>query len=228
MRPLAFALAVALAAPGLVGTSDERTEILAARPLHVMYAHAAFEGTCALVDIERRATHLQLYFITSARFFKTAQGQPLAPAAEVRVTMNDGTDVNVLREHRYLPIGDLVDIAVLRADVADDGLAAAAMGFTIPAPGHDLEVVAYDRGGTRQIETQHIRFASTRFVVGDRDLSNFACLGAPAIDGDEIVGLVSECEPGRAPLITPLSVAFPFLARHIPGLAGRPTLREQP
>jgi hypothetical protein len=227
MRPLVFALAATLAAPGLLGTADQRTEIRAAHPLQVVYPHATLDGVCSLVDVERHATHLELYFITSARFFKTAQGEPLAAAPpEVRVTMDDGTEVNVLREHRYLPIGSLIDIAVLRADVSENRVAAASMGFTVPPPGHSLEIVTYDRGGTRQVETQRIRFASTRFVVGDRDLSDLSCLGAPALDGDEIVGVVSECEPGRTPLMTPLSVAFPFLSRHIPGLVGRPTLRE--
>ena len=142
--------------------------------------------------------------------------------------MDDGTEVNVPREYRYLPIGNFSDIAVLRADVAASGLVPAAMGFSVPPPGRAIDIVAFDRGGLPQIQTQHVRFTSTRFIVGDRDLSNFTCLGAPAIDGDEIVGVVSECEAGRAPLITPLSVAFPFLVRQIPGLTGRPTLREQP
>lgn len=226
MSPLVFALAVTLAAGVLRGASDERTEVRAARPLHVVYEHTTLEGLCTLVDVERHGTGVSLYFITSARLFKTAGGEPFPPATQARVTMDDGTDMYVPREHRYLPIGNLIDIAVLRADVAASGLAPAAMGFSVPSPGRSLDIAAYNRGGTRQIETQHVRFASSRFIVGDRDLSSLAaCLGAPAIDGDEIVGVVSECEPGRAPLMTPLSVAFPFLARQIPGLTGQPTRR---
>jgi len=228
MRPLIFALAAALAAPGLFGTNEERTEIRAVHALQVVYPHATLDGVCTLVGVERRATHLELYFITSARFFKTAQGEPFAAVApEVRVAMDDGTEVNVLREHRYLPMGSLIDIAVLRVDVSENDVAAATLGFAAPLPGQSLDIVTYTSDGTRQVEAQHVRFASTRFVVGDQDLSNLSCLGAPAIDGDEIVGVVSECEPARAPLITPLSVAFPFLSRHVPGVIGRPTLREQ-
>jgi hypothetical protein len=136
--------------------------------------------------------------------------------------------VNVPSEYRYLPIGNLGDIAVLRADVAADGLIPMAMGFSAPPPDRAIDIVGFDRDGLPRIQEQRVRFTSTRFIVGDRDLSNFVCLGAPAIDGDELVGVVSECESGRAPLITPLSVAFPFLVRQIPVLAGRPTLREQP
>jgi hypothetical protein len=226
MRPLIFALALTLAGGDFRGASHDRPEIRAAFPLRVVYELAALDGICALVAVEPHGTGIALYFITSARLFKTAQGEVLAPAADVRVMMDDGTEVNVPREYRYLPTGSFSDIAVLRADVATSDLVPAAMGFLVPPPGRAVEIAAYTRGGMRQVEMQQVRFTSTRFIVGDGDLSNLACVGAPAIDGDEIVGVVSECEPGRAPLITPLSVAFSFLARQIPGLTGRPTLRE--
>jgi hypothetical protein len=228
MRPLVLALAAMLAAGVPRLTSDERFDVQAARPLHVVYVRATFEGTCTLVDVEPHTAGLALYFITSARLFRDTRGEPFRSATEVRVTMNDGTEVNVPREYRYFPIGNFSDIAVLRADVAASGLVPAAMSFSPLPAERALDIGAFDRDGLFHILTQHVRFTSTRFIVGDRDLSNFTCLGAPAIDGDEIVGVVSECEAGRAPLITPLSIAFPFLVRQIPVLAGRPTLREQP
>jgi hypothetical protein len=224
MRPLILALVLTLA--GGAFRSDDRPEIRAAFPLRVVYERAALDGVCALVAVEANANGAALYFITSARLFKTAQGDVLAPASEVRVIMDDGTEVNVPREYRYLPMGSFTDVAVLRADVATSDLVPAAMGFSVPPPGRAVEIAAYTGAGMRRVEAQHVRFTSTRFIVGDRDLSNLACVGAPAIDGDEIVGVVSECEPGRAPLITPLSIAFSFLARQIPGVIGRPTLRE--
>jgi hypothetical protein len=194
----------------------------------VVYERATLEGMCTLVDVEQHSAGLALYFVTSARLFRDARGEPFRPATEVRVTMDDGTDVNVPREYRYFPIGTFSDIAVLRADVPASGLVPAAMSFSPFPAERALDIGAFDRDGLLHIQAQHVRFTSTRFIVGDRDLSNFTCLGAPAIDGDELVGVVSECESGRAPLIAPLSAAFPFLVRQIPVLAGRPTLREQP
>jgi len=226
MRLLILALALTLAGGGFRSAADDRPEIRATFLLRVVYEHAALDGICALVAVEPHGAGLALYFITSARLFKTAQGEALAPAAGVRVIIDDGTEVNVPREYRYLPTGSFSDIAVLRADVAASDLVPAAMGFWVPPPGRAVEIAAYTRGGVRQVEMQHVRFTSTRFMVVDGDPSNLACVGAPAIDGDEIVGVVSECEPGRAPLIAPLSVALSFLARQIPGLTGRPTLRE--
>jgi hypothetical protein len=229
MRPLVFALAATLSAGVPPVASDKRPEVQAARPLHVVYERATLEGMCTLVDVEEHTAGLTLYFITSARLFKDAQGEPFMTAREVRVVMDDGTEVSVPREYRYLPIGNFSDIAVLRADVAASGLVPASMRFSIPLPGRAFDIVGLDRDGLPRIQTQEVRFTSTRFIVGDRDPSMFAaCLGAPVIDGDEVVGVVSECEPGRAPLMTPLSVAFPFLVRHIPVLTGRSTSTEQP
>lgn len=226
MRPLILALALTLAGGGFRNASDDLPEIRAAFALRVIYERATLDGICALVAVEPHGPGFSLYFITSARLFKTAQGEVLAPVSEVRVILDDGTEVNVPREYRYLPSGSFSDIAVLRADVAANDLVPAAMGFLVPPPGRAVEIAAYNRNGMRQVEMQHVRFTSTRFIVSDGDLSNLACVGAPAIDGDEIVGVVSECEPGRAPLIAPLSAAFSFLARQIPGLSGRPTSRE--
>ena len=55
MRPLVFALAATLATGAPRVTSDERPEIQAARPIHVVYERATLEGTCTLVDVEPHA-----------------------------------------------------------------------------------------------------------------------------------------------------------------------------
>jgi len=226
MRLPIYALALTLVAGVPHGTFDERPEIQAAHQVRVVYEHSTLQGICTLVDVEPHPGGFSLSFITSARLFKSDRGEPFMPATEVRVIMEDGVELSVPREYRYLPIGGFSDIAVLRADVAANALVPASMGFSPPPPGRAIDIVAFDRDGLRRIQTQHVRFTSTRFMVGDRDLSTFAdCLGAPVIDGDEVVGVVSDCEPGRSALVTPLSVAFSFLSRHIPGLTGRPTSR---
>jgi hypothetical protein len=74
---------------------------------------------------------------------------------------------------------------------------------------------------------QRARLVSTRLMVGDLDTSMLdGCLGAPAFVDAGVVGVVSSCEPGRTPIITLLSAAYPLLARSIPGLLAGPTLRE--
>lgn len=103
------------------------------------------------------------------------------------------------------------------------------LAWAPPAIASAFEIAGYDGAGNPATITAHVRFASTRLLVGDRDISGLAgCIGAPAIGLDGLYGIVSECEPNRAPVITRLSMAYSFLARNLPGLQPRPTLKEQP
>lgn len=199
-----------------------------ARPLRVVYDSRVFDATCALVHSEPSGDGLALYFVTSARLFKTADGEPFRPASDVQITLENGTEVTVRREDVSLPIGNLVDIAVLRAQVPITAVAAGSMTFDPPAPASAFVIAGYDGDGAPATIAGHIRFASTRLIVGDRDASPIAgCVGAPTLNRDGIFGIVSECDANRAVVITPLSVAYAFIVRHVPGLAGRPTLRDQ-
>jgi hypothetical protein len=229
--PIAFlplCLAVLLSAAPARGAGSAPDEVRAARPLRVVYEHRVFDATCALIHAEASGDGLALYFVTSARLFKTAEGEPFRPASAIQITLEDGTEIAVRREDVSLPIGNLVDIAVLRAEVPNAAVAAGSITFDPPVPASAFVIAGYDGDGAPTTIAGHVRFASTRLIVGDRDASPIAgCVGAPALDEDGIFGVVSECDANRAAVITPLSVAYAFIVKHVPGLVGRPTLRDQ-
>jgi hypothetical protein len=234
MRPFAAislvcSLGILTGVPGRAAAASAPADARAARPLQLVYESRTFDGTCALVHAESREHDVALYFITSARLFKTAEGEPLPPARAIRVTLDDGSEVAVRHEDVFLPMGNLVDVAVLRAAAPSATFVPGAMTFAAPPSGSDFLIAGYDRDGAQATIAEHARFVSTRLVVGDRDASGLAgCVGAPAISADGIYGVVSECDVNRAPVITLLSMAYPLIARHVPGLMVRPTLRERP
>jgi hypothetical protein len=222
-------LAVLTGAAGHASQGVAPADVLAARPLQIVYEGGVVDGSCALVYMDSRVEDVMLYFVTSARLFKTPDGQPLPDARAIRVTLDGGNQVTVGRQDVFLPIGNLVDVAVLRAEAPYAAVLPGTMSFDAPPPaGSDFLIAGYDDGGALATVAEHVRFLSTRLVVGDRDVSGLAgCLGAPAISADGIFGVVSECDAGRAPVVTLLALASPFLARHVPGLMVRPTLRER-
>jgi hypothetical protein len=200
----------------------------AARPLRIVHDGGTVDGTCVLVYADSRVQDVMLYFITSARLFKTPQGEPLPPARAIRIIVDDGIEVEVRREDVFLPIGNLVDVAVIRAEAPFATFTPGMMTFDAPAPGSDFLIAGFSRGGAPTTLAGRARFVSSRFVVGDRDASGLAgCVGAPAVSDEGIYGVVGECDPNRAPVITLLSTAYSLITRHVPGLMGRPTLREQ-
>ena len=195
--------------------------------LQVVYPSATFDGTCTLVWAEDADTERVLYFLTSLRFFKDNQGTPYARTAAVRIALDDGRVFEVPREGIILPMGSLVDIAILRVTTPTAIVGGNRLIFDPPSPEIAFDIAGHDRGGTLVIIPQRARLVSTRLMVGDRDASLLdGCLGAPALVGSDIVGVVSSCAPGHTPIITLLSAAYPLLARSIPGLLAGPTLRE--
>jgi hypothetical protein len=65
---------------------------------------------------------------------------------------------------------------------------------------------------------QRVRFRSTRLLIGDRTSAEMArLLGAPALAGGRVFGVVTQCSTSRVPVITLLSAARTFLSREIPG-----------
>ncbi len=195
--------------------------------LQVVYPSATFDGTCTMIWAESADTERVLYFLTSLRFFRDDQGAPYAPTAVVRIALDDGRTFEVPREGVILPMGSLVDIAILRITTPTPALGFNPLIFDAPSPDTAFGIAGHDRGGTPVMIPQRARLVTTRLMVGDRDTWMLdGCLGAPALIDAGIVGIVSSCEPGRTPIITLLSVAYPLLARSIPGLLAGPTLRE--
>jgi hypothetical protein len=197
--------------------------------LQVVHDGDTLDGTCVLVHVDGRDTGPRLYFITSGRLFKTAKGDPLPPPRAVRITLEDGRTIAVPREGVVLPLGSLVDIAILRADVPAAALVPARLTVDAPRAGSVFQIAGYGYDGAPASVDEHVRFVSTRLVVGDRETSQLGgCVGAPAFAAASMFGIVSECEAGRAPVITVLSSAYPLIARTIPGLRVQPTLRNEP
>lgn len=233
MRPVAaISLLCVLGMPTAAagpGAASPPADARAARPMQIEYEGRTIDGTCALVHAGAPDGNVVLHFITSARLFKTSQGEPLAPARAIRVTLEDGSEVTVPRERVFLPLGNLVDVAVLRATAPAAAFVPGAMSFEAPPAGSDFLIAGYDRNGAQTTIAEHARFVSTRLVVGDRDASAIAgCVGAPAISTDGIYGVVSECDVNRAPVVTLLSMAYRLIARHVPGAVTRSTLRDSP
>jgi hypothetical protein len=196
--------------------------------LQVVYPNAAFDGTCTLIWSDGTDTERVLYFLTSLRFFRNSQGTPYLPTAAVRIVLDDGRSFEVPREGVILPMGSLIDIAILRVTTPTAAVEPNPVNFDGPSPETVFSIAGHDRDGTPVTIPQHARSVSTRLIVGDRDASTLnGCLGAPALVDGGIIGIVSSCEPGRAPIITLLSAASLLLDRAIPGLFARPTLREQ-
>ena len=195
--------------------------------LQIIYPTATLDGTCALVWTESSDAERLLYFVTSLQFFRDLQGNPYAPQAIVRILLDDGRTVDVPRQGVILPRGNLVDLAILRVAVPTAMTVPSSVVLDPLSADTAFVIAGHDSDGTPTDIPQQARQVSTRLMVGDRDASMLqGCLGAPALVDSGIVGIVSRCEPGRAPIITLLSAAYPLLARSIPGLLASPTLRE--
>jgi hypothetical protein len=112
----------------------------------------------------------------------------------------------------------VVDVAVLHVTTADvEFLRPALVVYAPPSVGAVFLVSSPDGDGAVQTIAQHVRFASTLLVIGDRALSGLTgCIGAPAISPDGVFGIVRECEPNRPPVISLLRIAQSFLERYVP------------
>ena len=217
-----------LSLPVRAAGASAPADLRAARPLQIVRDSGTLEGTCAIVYADPVEDDVLLYFVTASRLFKTAEGEPLAPARAVRVTLEDGSAVSVRHEDVFLPVGNFLDVAVLRAVAPRTASVSGTMTFSVPPPGREFLIAGYDRGGVPATVIEHVRFVSTRLVVGDRDASGLmGCVGAPAISADGIFGIVTECDVNRAPIVMPLAVGYSFLARHVPDLMIRPTATER-
>lgn len=168
-------------------------------------------ATAVLVHREAREQDVVLYFLTSAQ----VQRRLGSHGGTVRTTGSEG----LVTEGVVLASQTALDIAVLKIVTRESALVPAPVSLESPHPG-DRFVVALKDGEAVTSRLLNVRTVSTRFVIGDQDLSGFpGCLGAPAFHGDAVFGVVAECLPGRAALIALLGGAEHFLRKHVPGLS---------
>jgi len=204
-------LALATVHPANASTSA------AVLPVQIVRGGATTTGTCALIHREDRAGGIRLYFVTAGGLFRTADGLRLA--AETAITVGSGVDmVRVDWNDVVLSATPVVDVALLRVVVARTNLVPGPIGFDPPSPPGAFVVSGF-AGGQPTDRQQRTRFVSTVLVVGDRDLSGLdGCLGSAASADGSMFGVVTGCEPRKAPIITLFRAAAAFLERVVPGL----------
>jgi len=173
-------------------------------------------GVCTLVHRAPRDRAVVLSFLTAASLFLRDDGSHAYLHSIVIDPTGDRLDAT--SDDVSLPAGRAVDVAIVRAAAKTSTLAPIAIHFTPPSVGAAFAIEGPPGAVDRLVE--HVRFASALQLVGDRDASELdACTGAPAIDVDGVFGIVCDCRPQRAPIVSLLPLARAFLAEHLPGLA---------
>jgi hypothetical protein len=178
-------------------------------------------GTAVLIGRDDRDDHAVLHFLTSSCLFRTPQAAKRPPIQTIELLLGDGLQpLRVERGDVFMPSGGCIDIAVFRVTApATTAIVPQRVMYEPPPAGAAFLVSGHDAAGRAVEVGAHIRFRSTLLAIGDRDVSTLSgCVGGPAmLHGDQAVfGVVSECEPGRAPVIALLSAARRFIERYVP------------
>ncbi len=179
-------------------------------PIRVSTESGPMQGTAVIVHREDQPGFVSLDLLTSATLFESPLGD--CEIRPVSVQLSDGRWWFVSPNDIRVPHSPMVDIAILRIRAPSIDVAPEPIDFAPPAIGSVFIVAAIDPQSGVKTVAEHVRFESTLFVVGDRDLSSLAgCVGAPAISPQGVVGIVRACDAGRAPTISLLAIARPFI-----------------
>ena len=175
-------------------------------------------GTAVLIRRDVHRTGATLYLLTSSRLFRSRDSERPRPAKAVRLELDPAQSLDIKPDDVVFTGSGVVDVAVLHVTTADvEFLRPAPVVYAPPSVGAVFLVSSPDGDGAVQTIPQHVRFASTLLVIGDRALSGLTgCIGAPAISPDGVFGIVRECEPNRPPVISLLRIAQSFLERYVP------------
>ncbi len=201
------ALALVLVVGSPVSASGDAPSVVRLTTVH---GGNAIDGTGVVVGTERagRVT----WVLTAGALFRRADGEPAADPVQVTI---GGRTVVVPPERIVRPIGELTGIALLSVQEVPGDTTAVTLDYGAPAVG-SVFVIASLSGGVRVDVAERMQFVATRLVVGDRALTGVpACLGAPALSGQGVLGVVTDCAEGRAPVVTLVSAARAFLTRHL-------------
>ena len=217
-RILWLVIALVSARPAFASTSA------VVLPLHITRGGTTTAAACTLIHREDRDDGIRLYFVTAGPLFRTADGERLAP--ETSIIVGFGTEPLVVAPADVvLPAAPVVEVALLKVNVAHTDLVPGPIGFEPPTPGAGFLISGRAAGRPAGVP-QRTRFVSTVFLVGDRDVSGFeGCLGSAATAATGAFGVVTSCEPGRTPIVTLFRAARAFLERNIPALR-LPSLTE--
>jgi hypothetical protein len=213
--------AIAVAAAALFSVAGTRGEGAPSSArvlsLHVTRAGATTVASCTLVARDDGVGAVTLYFVTAARLVASS-GAPVTAIDKIIVDAATRHLV-IAPDNVIVPAGTLLDLALLRATLSASDLTPPPLAFDPPAPADAFTISGVAGDGSPMDVAQLVRFRSTLLAVGDRDVSHLAgCVGAAASVPAGTFGIVTTCEPRKAPVITLLGPARGFLERHIPPL----------
>jgi hypothetical protein len=214
-RSARWAVAATLPLFWVVGARTETVASNVVLPVHITRGDTTTTASCTLIARDDQPGAVNLYFITAAHLFVPRADERSGPVASVAID-ETGRHMAVHPDDVILPTGTLVDLALLRTTVLRSDLVPQPLAFISPAAGEPFTVTGTAADGGRIEVPQHVRFASTLFAIGDRDVSHVSgCIGAAASTAAGTFGIVTTCEPRKAPLVTLLGPARAFLERHV-------------
>jgi hypothetical protein len=189
----------------------------AVQPLTITSESSTVTATCALIHRFDHAEGAILYFATAGRLFRSAEGAR-RPSPTSIVVGRRGESLTIRPQDVLLPVGNLIDIAVLRASVPQTELAVAPIDWEPPAPNEAFQIDGFSADGNEAWIAERVRYGSTLLTIGDHDASILTgCIGAPATTAAGIFGIVTSCERGRTPIITLLRGAKRFITSQLAG-----------
>jgi hypothetical protein len=181
--------------------------------VHVEYTGRSTIGTAVLVGRQDRDHDVVLHFLTSARIFHVAVGEP---DARPHVTLDLDDRQTVAATEVIVSPSRLVEVAIVRTVAEHTTLAPQPIAYDAPWPGEPFRVIGYAAGGNVLAFEQRVRFHSTRLILGDWGLSGLVgCQGAPAISSAGVFGVVSECASNQVAVVSQFAFDRWFIERHI-------------
>ena len=186
-----------------------------ALPLEITRSADTTAASCTLIARDDQPGVVNLYFITAARLFVAPADDRAQPVSSVVIDA-PRRHLVVGPDDVTLPTGTLLDLALLRVTVATSDLVPLTLAFTPPVPGQPFTISGVATNGATVDIVEHVRFTSTLFAVGDRDASRLVgCIGSAAVGPAGTFGIVTSCEPLKAPIVTLIGAARGFLERHV-------------
>lgn len=218
--PGTFALAVAFLAVAAAGRQVAAPNDGAGRTpvvrIHITIGGGEVDGTCVVIDRDDNGSEAVLQLLTSAGLFKTPDDTREPATQTVGVLLFGGRALDVHRRDVSVSSREHADVALIRITTPPTAVEPQRASYDRPGIGTSFVIAGFDEHGDPRTLVEHVRFESTLLAVGDRDASPLkGCLGAPAISVAGVFGVVRECEPGRAPIISLLMEANTFIAREL-------------
>lgn len=201
----ALALVLVVNPPALAGSD-------APSLVHLSTVHDGVTATGTGVVVGAARAGDVTWVLTAGALFRRADGEPAADP--VQATLR-GQTVVVTPDRILRPVGDVAGLALLVVHGLPGDTPSSGLDFAAPSAG-GVFVIAGLAGVTRVDVAERVQFVATRIMVGDRALAGLdACLGAPALSERGVLGVVTDCVGGRAPVVTLASTARAFLSRHL-------------